>query len=435
MLHHKAFVKKTKKGGVVKVVREHYLRDDVPSGSPLDPACPPGAAVLSPHAPFYTVLDANVGLRQGDLLAHPAVNDLIIPGTALEEVRHRDAAAAARLRGLVALPGKRAVVFANDHARATWVGPPTEGESPNDRNDRAVRAVAAFYAATAAPGMGVVLVTDDAACRALASSDPACAGVTPLSSRANAARIAEAAGLPELAALVAAPGGGNDGEGGEEGGDAARGGASLPPSKRAARPRLFPDHLPLATITAGLAAGRLHQLAGDFHPAEIFCVVAQAADAEVGGQLDIGLPVADHEGGWPVPGSVAQIVEHQAGLGLAAVATVGRGVRAHAHGLEHDALRAEHADEQVLQGPELLLAEARGAEAVLVGHHNEGVADVAQLAERGDDVRLKGELVEPVDLEVGGLVDEGAVAVEEEDFFRHGKGSPRWRRSPHGCRP
>ena len=259
MLHHKAFVKKTKKGGVVKVVREHYLRDDVASGSPLDPACPPGAAVLSADAPYYTVIDANVGLRQGDLLAHPAVNDLIIPGTALEEVRHRDAAAAARLRGVAALPGKRAVVFANEHARATWVGEAAAGETPNDRNDRAVRAVAAFYANAAAPGVGVVLLTDDAACRAAAAADPACARVTPLSSRAYAARLAEAAGLPELADLVAACGDGGGGAAEEvEGTTTARGGGP-PPSKRAARPRLFPDHLPLATITAGLASGRLHQ--------------------------------------------------------------------------------------------------------------------------------------------------------------------------------
>jgi len=251
MLHHKAFIKKSRKGAVSKVVREHYLRDDVPSGSPLDPACPPSSVILAPDAPFYTVIDANVGLRQADLLAHGAVNDLIIPGTALEEVRHRDAGAAARLRGLAALPGKRVVVFPNEHARATWVGPPREGESPNDRNDRAVRAVAAWYVSTGAPGMGVVLLTDDAACRALAAADPACAGVTPLSSRAYAARVGEAAGLPELADLVAAGGGGEEEE--EGGGGPGR------PSKRASRPRLFPDHLPLASITAGLASGRLHQ--------------------------------------------------------------------------------------------------------------------------------------------------------------------------------
>ena len=35
----KTFIKKTRRGNIVKVVREHYLRDDIWCGSPLCQLC------------------------------------------------------------------------------------------------------------------------------------------------------------------------------------------------------------------------------------------------------------------------------------------------------------------------------------------------------------------------------------------------------------
>ena len=89
MLSHKTFLKKTRRGKVIKVVREHYLRDDIGCGilkcpecygdhddddnaPSLSPACAPrlprrpGASpcpslVKEPH---YLVLDTNVVLDQ-----------------------------------------------------------------------------------------------------------------------------------------------------------------------------------------------------------------------------------------------------------------------------------------------------------------------------------------------------------------------------------
>ncbi len=69
MLQSRSFVKKTKKGKVLKVVREHYLRDDIYSGSPLDPECDQDAVKLSPSAPHYLVVDTNIVLQQVQLLA------------------------------------------------------------------------------------------------------------------------------------------------------------------------------------------------------------------------------------------------------------------------------------------------------------------------------------------------------------------------------
>lgn len=131
MLKSKAFNKKTKQGKVVKVVREHYLRDDIWSGSPLDPDCDPSAHKLAADADHYIVVDTNVALQQVlhpttgflyllhqpqvDLLQHAAINDVIVLGVVLEEVKHRNNAVYARLRALVADPDRRFFVFSNEH--------------------------------------------------------------------------------------------------------------------------------------------------------------------------------------------------------------------------------------------------------------------------------------------------------------------------------
>ena len=59
-----SFVKKTAKGKVLKVVREHYLRDDIFSGTELDPSCDPESHKLSPAAKHYLLIDTNVALHQ-----------------------------------------------------------------------------------------------------------------------------------------------------------------------------------------------------------------------------------------------------------------------------------------------------------------------------------------------------------------------------------
>lgn len=76
MLRSKTFLKKTRAGGVVKIVREHYLRDDIGCGAPACSAC--GGAQASPALelqprdqasslcpwPHYLLPDTNVLLHQ-----------------------------------------------------------------------------------------------------------------------------------------------------------------------------------------------------------------------------------------------------------------------------------------------------------------------------------------------------------------------------------
>lgn len=73
MLKSKTFVKKTRSGGILKVVREHYLRDDIWCGSEGCAECQQESAVLQKHAwiesslcayPHYLIPDTNVVLHQ-----------------------------------------------------------------------------------------------------------------------------------------------------------------------------------------------------------------------------------------------------------------------------------------------------------------------------------------------------------------------------------
>ena len=49
---------------VDQIVREHYLRDDIQSGTPLDPKCPQDSQKLSKDARHYLVVDTNIALQQ-----------------------------------------------------------------------------------------------------------------------------------------------------------------------------------------------------------------------------------------------------------------------------------------------------------------------------------------------------------------------------------
>ena len=141
----RVFVKRTRRGQVKTHVRQQYLRDDLPSGSPhLD--APELEPRLSASATRYLVLDTNVVLHQIDLLERPALCDVIILQTVLDEVRHNKISVHKRLRALISDEKRRFHVFSNEFHRETFVQR-QPGESPNDRNDRAIRRAAEWYQA------------------------------------------------------------------------------------------------------------------------------------------------------------------------------------------------------------------------------------------------------------------------------------------------
>lgn len=149
----KVFVR-LRNGTAAKVVREHYLRDDIPclllacaecaTLVPADARHPAPPAVLSASATAYLVVDTNIVLHALDLLESPLVCDVVVPQTTLDEVRNRLPKAYERLRALTR-SDKRFAVFHNEFCEAAHVAR-LPGESINDRNDRAIREVCVWYA-------------------------------------------------------------------------------------------------------------------------------------------------------------------------------------------------------------------------------------------------------------------------------------------------
>ena len=96
MLANKTFVKKTKRGAVVKVVREHYLRDDVWCGVSGCGQCKQGDPLLDTHPdtlsdlcngrPHIILPDTNVVLHQIDFFEDSAITNVILLSVVLQEV-------------------------------------------------------------------------------------------------------------------------------------------------------------------------------------------------------------------------------------------------------------------------------------------------------------------------------------------------------------
>lgn len=157
----KVFVR-SRNGGALKVVREHYLRDDIPCYSRLCNKC---QLIIKPDAQgklpqfilsdspcktksgfyHYLVVDTNILLHAIDLLENmQCFFDVIIPQTVLEEVKNRSFPIYQRVRGLVKSEDKRFVVFHNEFNESTYITREAN-ETINDRNDRAIRKVCSWY--------------------------------------------------------------------------------------------------------------------------------------------------------------------------------------------------------------------------------------------------------------------------------------------------
>ncbi|KAI8616572.1 hypothetical protein BC830DRAFT_1063292 [Chytriomyces sp. MP71] len=178
MLQTNTHVRKTRRGGVIKVVKELYLRDDIRCGVSGCALCASASQLAtatatrnSTHAaPHFLLPDTNVFLHQIDLLEHRAFSNVIVLQTVLDELRHRSDQIHQRVRDLCADHEKHFYVFSNEFMRDTFVKK-VKDESPNDRNDRAIRTACAWYAKHIPAGVSVVLLTDDADNRRKAKAD------------------------------------------------------------------------------------------------------------------------------------------------------------------------------------------------------------------------------------------------------------------------
>lgn len=296
----KKFLKKTKKGRVVKILRERYLRSDIPCGYEACSECSsyPGYKAVLPvegargHGKFtskaghWLVIDTNIVLHQIDVLESlPADIPIILPSTTLAETRHRSLPLYNRLQSLLADEDRKVWIFWNEERRETAtkveryrIG----GEDPasrtadeeeveegmdvveaedkdgkivretvNDRNDRAIRLTLEFYqnhlktitpSRSTATHPSLVLLTDDRGNRekALAS------GFHAVSTREYVDGMTDELTKVTLGDLVAV-------KYGPEGGD------RPPGSKGGLAKRLYPEYLSQATLLAGVKSGVFHQ--------------------------------------------------------------------------------------------------------------------------------------------------------------------------------
>ncbi|KXS21332.1 Dis3 protein [Gonapodya prolifera JEL478] len=244
MLKSKSFAKKDRKGNVVTVVREHYLRDDIwccvrgcRTCQHVDPILANPPSMKSSIIPMnhFVLPDTNVLYHQIDLMEHPAFKDMIIAQTVLQELRHRSMPVYNRIRALMNDPSRRIYLFSNEHHRETYVEREKD-ESDNDRNDRAIRRATAWYISHIQPipstggRLTVVLLTDDVASRTKAVNE----GLSAFSVSEYVESLKE---FPELVDMVA--GSGDDSAG---------------------RDRVvFDEHLSALQISAGLKDGSLIQ--------------------------------------------------------------------------------------------------------------------------------------------------------------------------------
>ncbi|KAK1926504.1 hypothetical protein DB88DRAFT_450259, partial [Papiliotrema laurentii] len=251
------FVKKTARGKVLSVLRERYVRDDIPCGFEQCHLCRnfPGFKAVLPkigytnHSKFnerpghYLVVDTNVVLNQIDLLvALPANLPLIVPSTTLDETRHRSLPLYNRLHALVQDEERCVWVWWNEARRETaTVAQVTEGhkEGPNDQNDRAIRETLHFYnkhLRTSSPNPpSLVLLSDDRRNREIAGSEGLLATSTKDYVDGLVGDVREA-----LVDLVV---GGVD---------------EIDPSERRGR-RIYDDYLSQDVLNAGIKTGRFHQ--------------------------------------------------------------------------------------------------------------------------------------------------------------------------------
>ena len=173
--------------------------------------------------------DTNILFHQIDLMEHDSIKNVIILQTVLQELKHKSTSIYSRIRNMI--EKKNIIVFCNEHHRETYVRK-NMLESPNDRNDRAIRRAVEWYGAHLEHlGVKSIFLTDDNASREAAVND----GLSALSTRAYVESRVDA---PELSELIT---GLDD--------------SSMDPKDAFS----YKEHLSQTQMSAGLKSGAFHQ--------------------------------------------------------------------------------------------------------------------------------------------------------------------------------
>ena len=128
------YFQKTRRGKVLRVVRERYLRDDIGFGT----ICTSGVTRLTTKElflrslsdehrevdgkPLVIIVDTNIVLRQLDALESTcaAVQNIVLCETVISEAKKRNASCKTRLIALMRDTNRSIIAFPNENHRETF---------------------------------------------------------------------------------------------------------------------------------------------------------------------------------------------------------------------------------------------------------------------------------------------------------------------------
>ena len=149
MQQKKCFFKRTRKGKIIKLTQEKYLRSDTGCGylhgCQIETNDLRSLVAEAPHKQLL-IIDTNIALHQIDILDHrcPATSLVVVLQTVLQELRHLNLSVYRRLETLIRDESKSFIFYPNEMSATTSVLR-DPSESINDANDRAIRNAALYF--------------------------------------------------------------------------------------------------------------------------------------------------------------------------------------------------------------------------------------------------------------------------------------------------
>ncbi|XP_062516622.1 DIS3-like exonuclease 1 [Corticium candelabrum] len=153
---------KSRTKGVVRVVREHYLRDDIVCRSRLIPdTCREGEPCLSATVTHYVVLDYQAIRDYLEIFEMSEFSNLIFTQTAMNHVRHHASRKfSSRLHQYVTDIRRHSIVFSNEHCRECYQSR-NEDERVEDWEARQIYGACCFVYHFFCRQMPIVMISDD----------------------------------------------------------------------------------------------------------------------------------------------------------------------------------------------------------------------------------------------------------------------------------
>lgn len=243
----KSFFKRTRRGKVIRLVKEYYLRSDIECGYLLGKQVTAAdLLLLAEQSPVRQVLvvDTNVALHQIDVLeyASPVTYLVVLLQTVLQELKHLNLGVYRRVMSLMK-DEKRSFIFLPNELLADPHSVRGKDEVVNDYNDRLIREASLYLRgmlelegsgsggggmSPKSPSPSVLLITNDVENQRKSTA----VGLACMSMRSYVNQFRDS--YPELLDLAAADSAVNSKAG-----------------------ILYPAHLSMAVVSAGLRSGRL----------------------------------------------------------------------------------------------------------------------------------------------------------------------------------